>query len=476
MAKTEWAMNEAKGAEVPDERQRESIAAILERIAENPETAFSRAVGPNKRQAADRLFIHADITPAGLLAGHIDQTIKRCLEQGPDRLILIAQDTTALNYTSHPATTGLGPIGKATTRGLFVHTAVALTEEGEPLGILYQAIWARDPDAFGQSHDRRSRPAEEKESAKWAECMRAVERILPEDLKRVYITDREGDVFDYLAAPRGANADLLVRAVQARTVEVIDQGSPGRCLLPDALEKAPVVGTRRVTVPAQPGREERVAVLELRVTPVEVQPPRHRSAGDSAKPVRLTAIRAKEIAPPEGVEPLEGVLLTTLEARDAEAVNRIVGYYEQRWKCERFHYVLKSGVGVEKLQFRTAAKLSRAITLLSIVAWRLLWLTYRARVDPDGPAEGVFTPIEVTVLREATQQTVTTLREAVRAMARLGGWYGSPSVGEPGVKSLWLGLRRLAVMVEGYQLALAHLNPLLYNYILDLDYSSNCVT
>ncbi len=57
------------------------------------------------------------------------------------------------------------------------------------------------------------------------------------------------------------------------------------------------------------------------------------------------------------------------------------------------------------------------------------------------------------VLEAATGQEIETAREVVRAIAGLGGFVGRPSQKEPGVKSLWLGLRRLEAMVEGWRLA-----------------------
>jgi hypothetical protein len=62
-------------------------------------------------------------------------------------------------------------------------------------------------------------------------------------------------------------------------------------------------------------------------------------------------------------------------------------------------------------------------------------------------------PLELRVLEEATQAPVTTAREAIRAIAQLGGFPTNPSAKEPGVKVLWRGWRRLEAMVEGWLLA-----------------------
>jgi hypothetical protein len=121
---------------------------------------------------------------------------------------------------------------------------------------------------------------------------------------------------------------------------------------------------------------------------------------------------------------------------------------------ERFHYTLKQGCTVERLQFEDAHTLKNALALYSIVAWRLLWLTYTAREQPQAPATELLPPLELRVLAEAMQAPVSTAREAIRALAQLGGFPLNPSAKEPGVKVLWRGLRRLEAMVEGWMLAL----------------------
>ena len=155
-----------------------------------------------------------------------------------------------------------------------------------------------------------------------------------------------------------------------------------------------------------------------------------------------------------GCPPIEWILLTTLAIDSFTAASRCMHYYALRWRVERFHYTLKQGCTVERLQFDTAHALKNALALYSIVAWRLLWLTDTAREQPQAPATELLPSLELQVLAEATQAPVLTARDAVRAIAQLGGFPTNPSTKEPGVKVLWRGLRRLEAMVEGWALAL----------------------
>lgn len=110
---------------------------------------------------------------------------------------------------------------------------------------------------------------------------------------------------------------------------------------------------------------------------------------------------------------------------------------------------LKSGCHLEKLQLETAERLERALALYCIVAWRLLYLTYLARVTPDTSCEVVFQIHEWQALHAFTYQTNVlptlppSLHEATRLVAKLGGFLARKSDGEPGVQTIWRGLRCL---------------------------------
>ncbi len=173
-------------------------------------------------------------------------------------------------------------------------------------------------------------------------------------------------------------------------------------------------------------------------------------------------VRFDEGTAPEGAsystgkKSIEWLLLTTLPVATAEDAERMVTWYSYRWRIERLHFTLKTGGShVEDLQLESRERLERAITLYSIVAWRLLWMTYQVRVDPDQSPAVAFSAAEIAALERlaATQKPARkpgqpfTLRDAVRAMAKLGGFLGRKSDGEPGVKTLWRGYRQLQLLV-----------------------------
>jgi hypothetical protein len=81
-------------------------------------------------------------------------------------VVVAVQETTEVDWTAHPATTGMGPIGSPTHQGLLVRSTLAFTPERVPLGLVAQEVWARDPEQVGQRATCRHRRIEEKESYK----------------------------------------------------------------------------------------------------------------------------------------------------------------------------------------------------------------------------------------------------------------------------------------------------------------------
>ena len=78
------------------------------------------------------------------------------------------------------------------------------------------------------------------------------------------------------------------------------------------------------------------------------------------------------------MEPIEWFLMTNEPVETLEAAYERVCYYMQRWKIERFHYVLKSGCAVEKLQERDMDKTTLLVLMYSVIAVMIMNMTYTA--------------------------------------------------------------------------------------------------
>lgn len=91
---------------------------------------------------------------------------------------------------------------------------------------------------------------------------------------------------------------------------------------------------------------------------------------------------------------------------------------------------------------------------MSVIAWRLHWLTYLQRADPDLPCTLLLTTTEWQALymrihrTTALPATPPTVRQAVRWIAQLGGFLGRKRDGEPGITVIWRGWQRLQDMAD----------------------------
>jgi hypothetical protein len=453
MERIEFWREELKGSRVYDGRAKRSLSRICAALEEKSGESFSSACAGSLRQNGGRLFAHEETQSEGLHQGHYEQTALRCSAKE----IVVAQDTTELNYTTHQAKTGLGHIGSSQrTRGVLTQTALALTREGLPLGIIGQKSWTRSDATFGKKVRRRQSAIEDKESYKWIEGLRWAERLSESATKVIVVGDREGDVYEFLSAPRRANVSLIVRAAQARRVsagESADGHSPrpsGQHVF-SAINAAEAVGTRIIQVEREKGLKD--IELDVKIYAAQVHCPKHfGSASGSPKTIPIWIVQAQE-SDQEQADAISWTLLCTERTDSAADAFRRLDDYVLRWRVERFHYALKQGMKVEGLQFDDALTLMNAVSVYSLVAWRLMFITYYARVHPTHPSSEILSAQEQSALSAKAKRPTPTVGEAVLEIAKLGGYRQSKS--PPGLKVIWKGLFALQFLTAGFALALS---------------------
>jgi Transposase Tn5 dimerisation domain/Transposase DNA-binding len=441
---------------LPDVRLGRRLQVLVDALGRHAKAALGKALPLwAERKAAYRFFDQDKVTPA-LLLGAARPTVVKRVADAPG-VVLAIQDTTSLNFSHRPATTGLGPLGGTTrAQGFHVHSCLAVdAERGLPLGLLAQRLWARHPAGTQREPTRRTRLAGEKESQRWADIEATSLVGLPETVPVVSVADAEGDLYTWFTAPRPVNAYLLVRVAQAQRSTL-----SGSSVLATA-QAAPIGGRYSVAIQHAPHRPPRRARCRVRWTPLTLRPPRNgrREAGRRT-PVALTVLLVEEETPPAGGEPLQWLLLTSWPIRSWEDAARVIVWYTQRWLVERYHYVLKTGCQVEALQLQTAARLERAVAVYCLVAVQVLWLTYLGRAQPNLPCElALDRETWQTLWRASTPSAPLPalpppLGEAMQRVAKLGGFLARRGDGDPGPITIWRGIDRLHDMVFGYRLAL----------------------
>ena len=404
-------------------------------------------------KAIYRLIDNENVTEEVVLNAHRKATIQQMKESG-EKIILSIQDTTMLNYTTHAKTEGLGDFGAGPNdRGLIVHSALAVTTQGIALGLLDQKIWTRDPAERGKRKEKRQKPIEEKESYKWLESMDKSQLGIPKEIRLVHVGDREADVYEFYDHAIANDQDFLVRVVQNRkTTEDLK--------LFDKVKSVPSAGEIIVEIPRDTRRNvpKRTATLEIHYCRINVlEPVNIPKAFRKSPSIDLSILYVQEIDSPEGMEPIEWYLSTSMDIANVDEAMERVNWYVHRWKIERFHYILKNGCEIEKLQNRKAERLQKLILMYSIISVRILSMTYLARQKPETPCTWFMEEQEWKVLyciankTSKVPSTIPTMKEVVAYLAKLGGFLGRKGDGEPGAKVIWKGLNELNIVLEHYK-------------------------
>jgi hypothetical protein len=450
----QWAVNEFAQSELPDQRLCKRLIKVATDFAQDPTASIPQACeSASRSKAAYRFFDNDDAQPELILGGHFQATLARMRSHA---VVLCLQDTTDLNYSTHRRTRGLGPISnnRDKTLGLFLHSTLTVTPSGQPLGFVHVRSWARTTATFGRSSNARNRtPRHQKESQKWMDSFQCCQHLAAQcpNTVLVNIADREGDLYDLfqeaLKTSGQGQVHCLVRAQHNRRVNHPQQ------YLWKQLAARRVSGYVEVRVPAREGQLARIAKLAIRFTAATLQPP---CLKEHEKALTMYAVEARELHGPKTRKAICWRLLTTLPVESFEAACEKVLWYAQRWQIEVMHKVLKSGCKIEQRQLQTAERLKRVLMVDLVVAWRVMDLCRAARQSPDQPADQWLESEEWRALRayheKGSKAVVTppTIREAVRWIARLGGFLARKSDGEPGTIVIWRGLSRLKMLASAW--------------------------
>jgi hypothetical protein len=441
----DWAEEEFGQARLGDQRLTQRLMSLARDFAANPQAQIPQACQNRaKTKAAYRFFDHPRTTMEQLLEPHYQSTIRRIAEH---KVVLSVQDTTSLNYTMHPDTGGIGPIGSIKAGGpigLMLHDTMAFSVEGTPLGLVDVQCWARDEETFGKHHERKGKPIEQKESYKWLKSFQAAAQAQRQCPGTVIVSvgDREADIYElfHLALEDPKGPKLLVRAEQNRLL------ADGQGHLWPVVAQQPVAALHSVRIPRRSHQAARDAQLELRFAQVRLNPPVRKQ---HLPALTLWAVMIQEVDAPTNITPLSWMLLTTCRVSTGTQAIEKLNWYSGRWGIEVYHRTLKSGCKIEERQLASADRIEACLALDMVVAWRVFHLVRLGRETPDVDCTVFFEEYEWKALcthiskKPVPPQKPPNLGEATRMVATLGGFLGRKGDGEPGTKPIWLGLQHL---------------------------------
>ena len=412
-------------------------------------------------KAAYRFLSNERVDEADILSGHFAATAERFA--ATTGTILVLQDTTEFSF-KRERPEQIGFTKSIRTRkdrrrsvhsvcGILMHSSLAVTTEGLPLGVAAIKFWSRKKFKGARALKTKVNPTrgpiETKESVRWLQNLEQSTALFAAPDRCVHVGDRESDIYELYCKARELGTHFVVRTCVDRLA-----GDGGHTIA-DEMEEVAVKGLHRIEARDEHGEVCR-ATLELKYRRIHVLPPIGKQK--QYPELDLTVIHAIERGAPKGRKPIEWKLITTLPVRSrAEAIEKL-DWYAMRWKIEVFHKILKSGCKAEDSKLRTADRLANLIALFCILSWRVFWLTMLNRTMPDAMPETALTETEIRVLDRlvpdpaGARRRQRTLSHYLTKLARLGGYLARASDPSPGNIVMWRGLVRLTDIQIGVEI------------------------
>jgi hypothetical protein len=458
-----WIDDELAECRFHDERHRKRFHKLLQQLTSGVGSSIPWMCQDwANTKAAYRFFSNNHVSEAEILAGHFRSTHDRFASRPGTTLVLHdttefvyhREDMAAVGLLTHSITSrdNSGRRRQYTVCGISMHSSLAVTLEGLPLGLTAIKFWTRDKfqgcSALKRHINPTRVPIEKKESVRWLQNLRQSTVLLGEPDRCVHIGDRESDIYELFCAANELGTHFLVRTCVDRLAW------DGSGTVADEIERIPIKGLHRVQVRNQKG-EWSEAVLQLKYCRLILRPP---IGKEKRYPTLIvTVIHATERGTPHGRERIEWKLLTDLPVHSRREAIEKIDWYAMRWKIETFHKILKSGCKAEESKLRTAERLVNLLAVLCIVSWRIFWMTMLNRTASNGPAELVFTKLELRLLdalvKSSTVSRTHFISAYVTKLAKLGGYLARSSDPPPGNMVVWRGMSRLIDIELGATLA-----------------------
>jgi hypothetical protein len=398
-------------------------------------------------KAAYRFFSNERVSEADILAGHLQSTRDRtAATDGP---VLVLHDTTEFSYQREkPEAIGItkainsgrdkaGRLRSHTVCGILMHSSLAVTTEGLPLGLTAVKFWTRKKfkgtAALKKKINPTRVPIEKKESVRWLENLTQSTELLSDPGRCIHIGDRESDIYELFCTAREVGTHFLVRTCVDRLA------GDGDHTIADEMDEVAVKGLHRIEVRDGNG-DPNEAVLEIRYRKIRVLPPIGKQSRYPA--LTLTVIHAEERETPKSRKKIDWKLITDLPVQSRKDAIEKLDWYALRWKIEVFHKILKSGCRAEEAKLRTAQRLANLIAVYCILSWRVFWMTMLNRSSPDALPALALTKAEIGLLdhlvKDGDRKPLRrrTLSHYLIKIARLGGYLARASDPPPGLSRL----------------------------------------
>jgi Transposase DNA-binding/Transposase Tn5 dimerisation domain len=459
-----WIERELVGSEFTDVRLNKRFRKLFQQLSEGTGESIPLVCQDwANTKAAYRFLSNHRVNEGDILAGHFRSTRERF--DATDSTVLVLHDTTEFSYhRENISSVGILhrlPVGRRLNGqlqhyvvcGIKMHSSLAVTTEGLPLGLTAMKFWTRSKfigcNALKKKINPTRVPIEKKESIRWLENLRQSTALLNDPERCVHIGDRESDIYELFCRAKAVGTHFLVRTCVDRLA------GDGKHTIADEMREVRIQGLHRIPVMDEKGYQSE-AILEIRYRRIRVLPPIGKQK--QYPELMLTVIHAQERGAPKGRERIDWKLITDLPVRSREEAVEKLKWYSMRWKIETFHKILKSGCKAEESRLRTAQRLTNLIAVFCILSWRIFWLTMMNRAVPHASPTLAFTALEIRLLDQLAKakdrqrpQTKSISTYLIR-IARLGGYLARAGDAAPGNAVIWRGLSRLTDIELGFAL------------------------
>lgn len=445
-----WVSQQFSHCELKHKKRTERLQAVAANMLARPEASLPDQ-NPHWKdlKAAYELFKRPEVTHRAVCEPHWINT----RQTKPGRYLMIS-DTTDINLYSHQATTGLGILGDGVGRGMQLHNCLAYNcDEKKIVGQAGATIFYRSRAPKKESRTQRLKRT--REGCYWGEVVDQVGSP-PEGSQWIHVFDRGGDNYESFCHLTQSGCDWVVRAAQLHR-NVLDANGETRTL-GEVVDDAHLLGSYELGLRSRPGVAARTAKINVSASTVTYVPPAHRSPyvkQCGIKEITMRVVVIEEVDAPKGVTPIRWVLLTSLPVETFEDAWQVIEDYENRWLIEEYHKVIKSGCSIEKHALRTADRMEPLIGLISVIGIRLFDLKLVGRNEPAKKAKG-HVPSSwlkcLAILRPQLKTNDLTVYSFFREIAKLGGFLGRKSDGEPGWQTIWRGYRKMQSQLDAMKL------------------------
>ena len=394
---------EFEGVDLGDPRRGRRVKKVAERLAAQPDAGLPEAMVD--RAMLEALYRHLSsegVSFEGLMAPHFAKCAKRVGEMGD---VYAVHDTTTCTFAGESRRRGLGRIADK-EQGFLAHVTLAVSAAGDrlPLGVLATELIVRGDRKTVTQSERRQAPL--RESLRWARGVEQASRRVRAPERLIHVADREGDIYELLAALLANGRRFIIRAGQDRSVDVGGQLSR---LFDAARETVPTYAVD-LPISRRPkglwyhkhhlARPARTAHLTMAALTVRLRRPQWRPTSLPAS-LSINVVHVFELCPPPGLPLIEWLLITSEPISARHEIERVVDGYRARWTIEDYFKAVKTGCAYEARQLESFHALANMFAYTLVIAYALLLMRVLVRAKRSLPADAVLSDTEIRVLRRA---------------------------------------------------------------------------